>query len=222
MSLYVSYQRVSTERTQGADGHGMFAQADSIKSFLERDRGTLLAAYVEVASGLNEDRPKLVEAVRRCKALGAYLLVARTDRLTREPATLRWLEKEGVRWIAADAPHASDDQKDLEAALGKITARRISVATKLGLAAAKARGSVLGGYKGFDFTTEHCARSAAVRRAKARERAHALAEVVGEIRASGATTLAAIADGLNARRIPTARGKLWRPQQVADMLKVAA
>ena len=220
MALFVSYLRVSTEH-QGADGHGIASQKHIIAQFIERERGTLVAAFVEVASGRREDRPQMLEAVRRCKALGARLLVARGDRLTREPATLRWLEKEGVAWIDASSPHASDDQKDLEAALGKIMVRRIRVATKLGLAAARARGSVLGGYKGFNLAAEHRAKSAQTRRTKARERALALHEIVEQIRSAGVSTLAGVAEGLNARGIPAARGGQWRPQQVANLLAAA-
>lgn len=219
MSLFVSYSRVSTNH-QGADGHGIASQNSLIAQFLERERGTLVAAYVEVASGTSEERPRMIEAVRRCKALGARLLVARGDRLTREPATLRWLEKEGVAWVDASSPHSSDDQKDLEAALAKIVARRIRTATKLGLAAARAKGVVLGGFKGYRLDSAQRAKSATVRQAKARERALALADVVTEIRALDGT-LAGIAAGLNARGIPTPRGKQWRPQQVANMLAMA-
>ena len=147
MALFVSYLRVSTEH-QGADGHGIASQNHIVAQFIERERGTLVAAFVEVASGRREDRPQMLEAVRRCKALGARLLVARGDRLTREPAILRWLEKEGVEWVDASSPHASDDQKDLEAALGKIMARRIRVATKLGLCCSQGAWSEAGWLQG--------------------------------------------------------------------------
>ena len=221
MALFVSYLRVSTEH-QGADGHGIASQNHIIAQFIERERGTLVAAFVEVASGRREDRPQMLEAVRRCKALGARLLVARGDRLTREPAILRWLEKEGVEWVDASSPHASDDQKDLEAALSKIMARRIRVATKLGLAAARARGVRLGGFKGVGLDEQHRAKSAETRRTKARERALALKEIIEEMRSGGASTLAGLAAGLNARGIPAARGGQWHPQQVANLLAVAA
>ena len=39
-----------------------------------------------------------------------------------------------------------------------------------------------------------------------------------EARAAGATTLMAIADALNARGVKTAQGKLWRAQQVKNVI----
>jgi hypothetical protein len=57
------------------------------------------------------------------------------------------------------------------------------------------------------------ARSAAQRAAK-------IAPVIADIRATGAKTLQAIADGLNERRIPTAAGSgKWSPVQVARVLQ---
>jgi Recombinase len=50
---------------------------------------------------------------------------------------------------------------------------------------------------------------------RAASRAADLAPVIAELQASGAATLQAIADGLNARGIPAARGGRWRPTQVA-------
>ena len=96
------------------------------------------------------------------------------------------------------------------------------MATKLGLAAARARGVRLGGFKGVGLDEQHRAKSAETRRTKARERALALKEIIEEMRSGGASTLAGLAAGLNARGIPAARGGQWHPQQVANLLAVAA
>jgi hypothetical protein len=53
-----------------------------------------------------------------------------------------------------------------------------------------------------------------VRVAKADAQAIELAPIIVEIRASGATTLQAIADGLNTRGISTARGDKWGTSSV--------
>jgi hypothetical protein len=47
------------------------------------------------------------------------------------------------------------------------------------------------------------------------ERAHALAPVIAEIRATGASSLREIAAGLNARGIPTAQGGAWSAMRFA-------
>jgi hypothetical protein len=58
------------------------------------------------------------------------------------------------------------------------------------------------------------------RRERAAQRAAEIAPVIKALHAAGATTLRAIADGLNARGIPTARGKgRWIPTQVARVLR---
>jgi hypothetical protein len=58
---------------------------------------------------------------------------------------------------------------------------------------------------------------AATKRA-ADARAMALATVISELRACGFTRLSAIADELNRRQVPTARGAKWRATTVARLL----
>jgi hypothetical protein len=59
----------------------------------------------------------------------------------------------------------------------------------------------------------------AARTALAAKRAADLAPIIAEIQASGATTLQAIADGLNHRAIPTTSGHgAWHASQVARVL----
>lgn len=53
---------------------------------------------------------------------------------------------------------------------------------------------------------------------QARRRAADLAPILAEIQAGGATSLQQIADALNARGIPAARGGSWSKTQVARML----
>jgi hypothetical protein len=53
----------------------------------------------------------------------------------------------------------------------------------------------------------------------AEARARDLAATIAELRAAGATSLQAIAGGLNARKVPTARGAgLWTRTQVSRVL----
>jgi DNA invertase Pin-like site-specific DNA recombinase len=86
--------------------------------------------------------------------------------------------------------------------------RMISARTKAALAAAKRRGVKLGG--------DHA-------RLTAKQRAAGAARSTGpgakDIQASGATTLRAIADGLDDRGIPAARGGSWSATQVMRLLE---
>jgi DNA invertase Pin-like site-specific DNA recombinase len=91
--------------------------------------------------------------------------------------------------------------------------------TKAALAAGKRRGVKLGGYRGITMTKamRKSASEAITKRAKTR--AADLASAVAELRAAGATSLRAIAAGLNERGIPTAPGTgTWSATQVMRVL----
>jgi hypothetical protein len=85
----------------------------------------------------------------------------------------------------------------------------ISERTKVALAAAKARGTKLGGvHKNHrPFTAETGALGPKVRTVRANSRAADIAPIISELQASGKPTLRAIAAGLNQRGIPTATGR---------------
>jgi Recombinase len=61
-------------------------------------------------------------------------------------------------------------------------------------------------------------KSLQVRQELARQRALALEPVISEVQSAGATTLQAIANALNARGVPTARGGSWSAAQVSRVL----
>ncbi len=105
-----------------------------------------------------------------------------------------------------------------------VVRRDVRALTKTGLAAAKARGTKLGGDRGKLHLVRDAGRAAgiAVRQARASGRAIDLAPIIAELRAEGRTTLAALADGLNSRGIPAAWGGVWTPMQVSRVLKRAA
>jgi ABC-type iron transport system FetAB permease component len=62
--------------------------------------------------------------------------------------------------------------------------------------------------------------SAAVHSERARQRAAALAPIVDELRAAGATSLPALAAGLTRAGIPAPRGPVWSHVAVLRMLKL--
>lgn len=219
---FVTYLRVSTKR-QGDSGLGLEAQKAAVENHLNGGAWTVCGEFVEVESGKSDtNRPQLQRAIAACRVYGAKLLIAKFDRLSRDAHFLLGLEKAGIEFVACDNPHANRLTVGIMALVADEERRAISSRTKAALAAAKARGVKLGGDRGAVLTTEAKAKGVEVRKAKAQSRAVDLLPIIEDIRSSGATTLQAIADTLNARGIPTARGGTWAPVQVSRVVARAA
>ncbi|RYC34059.1 recombinase family protein [Lichenibacterium minor] len=216
---FVSYLRVSTAK-QGASGLGMDAQRTAVTDFLNGGRWSLIAEVVEVESGKNDDRPKLAEAMALCRLHGATLVIAKLDRLSRDAHFLLGLQKAGVRFVAADMPEANEMVVGIMAVVAQAERKMISARTKAALAAAKARGTKLGGDRGNLAVVGAAGRAKGtqVRQSKAKARAGDLAPILSSLQADGVTTLRGLAEALNAREIPTARGGTWSAVQVQRVL----
>lgn len=216
---YVAYYRVSTRR-QGESGLGLEAQKDAVHRFVgEHD---LVAEVEEVESGGRSDRPALEAALRECRLRAATLLIAKLDRLSRSVAFISRLQEQGVDFVACDNPHANTFTVQIMAAMAEFERKLISERTKVALAAAKARGVKLGGRRGEHRIEDHGAAgrrcSAKVRSKRAEMRAHDHLDVVQAIRAEGASSLRAIATGLNERAVPAPKGGSWSASQVRRVL----
>lgn len=212
---FVSYLRVSTER-QGASGLGMEAQRKAVDDYLNGGRWSLVAEYVEVESGGNDDRPKLAEALARCRLHNATLVIAKLDRLSRDAHFLLGLKKAGVGFVCADMPEANELTIGVLAVVAQHERKMISARTKAALAAAKASGKQLGGDRGnlADVSDVGRSNSITTRRALAARRNTDIAPIINQIRTTGASTLRQIAAELNERGIPCARGGSWTGAQV--------
>lgn len=218
---YVAYYRVSTAK-QGASGLGLDAQRQTVESYLNGGRWTILAEFVEVESGRKASRLKLAEAIAAARVYRAPLIVAKLDRLSRNVAFLCALRDSGVRVVFADMPDANDLTINVMASVAQYEAELISRRTKDALAAAKARGQKLGGRRlGQRLTDDMRAAGTAVQKDRAAARAAELGPIIAELQASGALSLSALARGLTGRNVPTARGgPTWTPTQVARVLQV--
>ena len=75
MARYVAYFRVSTEK-QGKSGLGLAAQHSLIERFLS-DGDEVIAEYVEIQSGKNDERVELWKAINHAKRNDAKLLIAK-------------------------------------------------------------------------------------------------------------------------------------------------
>jgi DNA invertase Pin-like site-specific DNA recombinase len=144
----VGLYRVSTAE-QGQSGCGLEAQRASVRAFAAAQGWTLVAEFSDMASGKDDRRPGFRAALLRCRQLGAVLVAARLDRITRRAHTLSQLLEEGYSVRAADMPGADDLMMRIYAAMAQKERELIGERTAAALAAAKARGVALGGDRGY-------------------------------------------------------------------------
>ena len=130
------------------------------------------------------------------------------------------LEKAGIDFVAADMPNANRLTVGIVAMIAEEERRMISRRTKDALAAAKRRGVKLGGYRAGSKLTAKARKAGQEANARvAAERAAYVSPVIAELQAAGASSLRAIAAGLNDRGILTTRGiGDWSATQVLRVL----
>jgi DNA invertase Pin-like site-specific DNA recombinase len=220
--LAVGLYRVSTAE-QGQSGLGLEAQQASVRAFVTAQGWTLVAEHSDIASGKDDRRPGFQAALARCRQLGAVLVAARLDRITRRAHTLSQLLEEGYAIRAADMPGADDLMMRIYAAMAQKERELISERTRAALVAAKARGAVLGGDRGYRPATGPDTAAAALARQQAAEQAaHRLALEVERLGAEGVVGHAAMARALTERRVPTPSGRgTWTHTTVARVLALA-
>jgi DNA invertase Pin-like site-specific DNA recombinase len=224
---FVAYYRVSTSR-QGASGLGLEAQQKAVADYLNGGDWTLVGAFTEIESGRSIDRRELEKALTLCRAHRAALVVANVSRLTRSVAFLSKL-------LAADVEIRFVDLPAIEGATGRfllhqmasvaeLEAGMISDRTRKALAAAKARGVKLGGFKGRAGTSDDTAKARQARSAKAVDHAESLAPILSRLDPEGRLSLRQIAAALTAEGLPTpAGGAVWSASTVARVkAKLAA
>lgn len=212
---FVSYLRVSTDR-QGRSGLGLEAQRASVTAYLNGGSWKLVDEVVEIESGKRRDRPKLAEAIALCRAHRATLLVAKLDRLARNAAFLLSLRDAGIEFVACDMPDANRMTVGILAVVAEAEAEMISARTKAALAAAKARGRALGGFRGRAGTVEDAKRARAARTDKADRVARDIAPVLARIDPDGGLSLRQVAQQLNSEGVPTPTGRgQWTATAIA-------
>lgn len=216
---FIAYYRVSTKR-QGISGLGLDAQKGAVAGYLAEVHGQLVAEFCEIEHGTRRgnNRPVLAEAMKQCRIHRATLIIAKLDRLARSVHFVSGLMESGVEFVACDYPTANRLTIHIIAAMAEHEAQLISERTKVALAAAKRRGTILGGARDSSTCRKGAKQSGKVRAEHAQRRAADLLPVIAAIKAEGSTSLHQIAAGLNQRGIPAARGGMWSATQVSRTL----
>jgi DNA invertase Pin-like site-specific DNA recombinase len=155
-------------------------------------------------------RPQLKAALAAARKLKCHVAVAKLDRLSRDVHFISGLMAHKVPFLVAElGPDVDPFVLHLFAALAEKERALISTRTRQALSAAKARGVALGNPK------LHMARKSAVDAVKAEADRYAanVLPIIREAQKAGARTLREIAEALNARGIPTARGGSGTPSR---------
>jgi DNA invertase Pin-like site-specific DNA recombinase len=201
------------------------AQRAAVARFAETEGFEVVAEFTEVETGKGADaldrRPQLVAALAQARRYGKAcpVAVSKLDRLSRDVHFISGLMTLRVPFLVAELGADADPfMLHLFAALAEKERAVISQRTKVALAAAKARGQVLGNPR----LSEACAAVNAGRVAKADAHADAVMPTIREVQAAGAGSLREIAAALNARGIATARGGKWEATTVRNVLRRAA
>src|SRR5579872_386025 len=189
---FVAYLRVSTDR-QGKSGLGLEAQREAVARYLNGGGWKLVAEYVETESGKRNDRPKPKAALSHAKAMGATVVVAKLDRLSRNTRFLLDVIESGADVVFCDLPQIPPGPTGKflltqMASVAELERGLISERTKAALAAAKARGVKLGNPNGARaLRGRQASKQGAVQtvREEAQRRADNLAGIIAGLQAEG-------------------------------------
>ncbi len=221
MMGFVAYYRVSTDR-QGRSGLGLEAQRETATAYvggLAHGAAEFIAEFVEVESGRRNERPELARALDAAKRRRATLVIAKLDRLARNTRFLLSIVESGADVVFCDLPNVPPGPvgKFLitqMAAVAELEAGLISQRTKAALAVVKARGKRLGNPR----PAQALKRAAAANQAAADRFAQTAGPLIERL-AAQKLSLRAIADELNERKVPTARGARWQAPTVLGVMR---
>lgn len=224
----IAYYRVSTNQ-QGQSGLGLEAQQSAVETYAKQSGMALVASYTEVESGKVSNRPELAKALAHARRVKGTLAVAKLDRLSRNVAFLAVLMETKIPFVACDNPSANEFTLHILAAVAQHEAKAISERTKAALAAAKARGVLLGSARPGHWKGREQARLDGLAKARemgakviaeqAREAYSSVRPVVARFRDEG-LSFGAIAKKFNEDGTATRRGKSWTAMQVYRVLNM--
>lgn len=212
---FIAYYRVSTQK-QGQSGLGLEAQKEAVMSYLNGGAWELIEEFTEVETGKGADalskRPELRAALEACKKQKATLIIAKLDRLARNVHFVSGLIESGVEFVAADMPQANKVMIQMHAVMSEWERDQISARTKAALAAARARGVILGAAGAANLKP-----NIEERQGDADAFAEKLRRHIERMKADGLSQRAMVTE-LNGLGIKTAKGGEWRLIQLQRVI----
>lgn len=209
----VGYLRTSTDDQL----IGIDAQRDRLDDIARRKECTIAQVFTEHESGGNNERPELDRAIRLARRLQATLVVAKLDRLSRDPQFI-------MRLVDGNVPILFGDLEDLDATtpegrmmlqifgtFAEFERRRIGARTREALKVLKGRGVKLGAARPESRNLTDEARrkgseaAGRARTARAIEEQSDVAAIAADLRSAG-RSLGWIARHLNDEGYPTRKG----------------
>lgn len=130
-----------------------------------------MSELVEVKSGKRNNRHRLHEAIAPAKAINAALIIAKMNRLSRNVLFLLSLKEAGVKFVAAENPSANNLTIGILTLIAEHDREAKSYMIKRVLAAAKAIGTKLGGYRGHNGSATDLEKAREARTTKANNKA---------------------------------------------------
>jgi DNA invertase Pin-like site-specific DNA recombinase len=219
----VAYYRVSTGQ-QRESGLGLESQQAQVRGYVAANHGRLVGEYSETVSGRRNDRPQLAMALTTCRIMGAVLVIARLDRLSRNVAMIARLMESGLDFVATDFPYANKFTIHVLSAVAEYESRLHSDRMKAVLAAVKQRRT-----KARDPKPDSTRRfppgchqaSARVRQARAEARRRDLAPLIWKSIEEG-KSYSVIANEFNETGVAPARQSKWTAHAIWRIVSLTA
>lgn len=212
MDNVIAYYRVSTDE----QNLGIPAQKEMVRDYCKRNELNVIDEFEEHESGKNNSRPKLRQALDAAVNCNCPLIVAKIDRLTRVAYFgLELCEK--YRIIFCDHPKMGTLEQSIYFGMAQQEREYISRRTKEALHILKSKGIKLGAPNA-KFSDEMRTESLRKRRFNS----------INNVTNKRAYAVVSVMDGnysdkarfLNENGFPTARGGIWRPQQVQRLISI--
>jgi DNA invertase Pin-like site-specific DNA recombinase len=205
------YRRVST-KSQEDSGLSLLHQEQTCLEFANKNNLEVIGNFSETASGADNDRPGLQEAMALCRRHDARLLISKLTRLSRRVSFVAGLLDAKVSFFVAEWGFRpiTNFEIHLYASFSELERSRTSQRVVDALSILKARGVKLGS----PIMNEVRIAGNARRTELANEWLSQIAPLIQEIEKTGVSSNSELARCLNRRGIKTRRGNHFHPATV--------